>query len=118
MFEELTISGREVLIAVVLATAVYLLEAVFFSRRRQAKTHKALQDRILELEVGLAEIKTRIERLEVRPPVDSALDTQKTIHAEAVRMARSGASAQELATQLGISLTEADLIVALQKSET
>ena len=55
--------------------------------------------------------------VELRPPADSSLDTQKSLHAEAIRMARKGALAQELVDQLGISLTEADLIVALQKSE-
>jgi hypothetical protein len=116
MIENLTFTGRELLIAIVLATAVYLLEVFFFSRRRNRSDNGKLAARINAVEAELVELKERIEALEVRPPADSALDTQKSLHAEAVRMARNGALAQELVERLGISLTEADLIIALQKT--
>lgn len=117
MLEHLTFTGRELLVAVILATLVYLLEAWFFSRRREARRDARLAARLDSLEEEMAALKSRVEGLETRPAAESALDTQKSLHAEAARMARDGASAQELASQLGISLTEADLIVALHKSE-
>lgn len=118
MFADLSITGPEILLAIVLATAVYLAEVAIFSRRRRSKEHKELQKQLLELQVDLAALKTRVEKLEIRPPADSALDTQKTLHAEAVRMAMNGVTAQEMVGQLGISRTEADLIIALHKSDS
>ncbi len=117
MLENLTFTGRELLMAVVLATVVYLLEVWVFSRRRKSGDKGGADQRLNSLRDELEALKARIEALEARPPADSALDTQKTIHMEAVRMARNGASAQELAERLGISRTEADLIIALHRAE-
>jgi hypothetical protein len=103
--------------ALVLATVVYLLEVLFFSRRRKPGVKGETDPRLTTLLQELEELKARVEALELRPPSDSALDTQKTLHMEAVRMARNGSSAQELAERLGISRTEADLIIALHKAE-
>lgn len=114
MFENLTFSGRELLLAIVLATAVYLLEALVFSRRRGPGHDHRMTTRLAELEQEVATLKARLDSLEAHPPF---LDSQKSIHAEAARMAREGVSAKELAAHLGISLTEADLIIALHKSE-
>ena len=117
MLENLVFTGRELLLAVVLATAVYLLEVLIFSRRRKTERNDGLVSRMGDMEREMAVLKSRLDAMELRPPADSSLDTQKSLHAEAIRMARKGALAQELVDQLGISLTEADLIVALQKSE-
>jgi hypothetical protein len=118
MLENLTFTGRELLMAVVLATVVYLLEVLVFSRRRPQGGRGNAEPRLSALQQELEALKARVEALELRPPADSALDTQKTIHVEAVRLARNGASAQELVERLGISRTEADLIIALHKAES
>lgn len=117
MLEDLTFTGRELLMAVVLATAVYLLEVLLFSRRRKSGARAETTASLGAIQQEIDALRARVDALELRPPADSALDTQKTIHAEAVRMARDGASPQELADQLGISRTEADLIIALHKTE-
>lgn len=117
MLDSLTFSGRELLLAVVLASAVYLIEVLIFSRRRQRSRQDRLAARIEQIERETASLKQRVDALEARPPADSSLDALRNLHAEAARMARSGASAAELAAQLGISLSEAELIIALQKSE-
>lgn len=117
MLESLTFTGRELLMAVVLATVVYLLEVLVFSRRRKTGGGGDMAARLSGLQQEVDALKARIDALELRPPAESALDNQKIIHAEAVRMARNGATAQELADQLGISRTEADLIIALHKAE-
>jgi hypothetical protein len=121
MLDHLTFTGRELLIfvilAVVLATVVYLLEVLLLSRRRKSVGRTGTHAGLAAMQEEIDTLKARIDALELRPPADSALDTQKTIHAEAVRMAREGASPQELADQLGISRTEADLIIALHKTE-
>ena len=115
MLEELTFTGRELLLAVVLATAVYLLEVVVFSRRRKSARHPATDARLAELQRQIDALRERLDAMEARPPADSALDVHKMVHAEAMRLAREGASARELAEQLGISRSEADLIIALHK---
>lgn len=117
MLENLTFTGRELLLAVLLATVVYLLEVLVFSRRARPRGKGESESRLAALQHEVESLKARLEALELRPPAESALDTQKVIHVEAVRMARNGASAQELAERLGISRTEADLIIALHKAE-
>lgn len=116
MLDQLTFTGRELLIAVVLATVVYLVEVLLFSRRRSPGRDHALAKRLAELEAESMAIKARLEMLEARPPVESALDTQGTTYAEAVRMAREGESPQDIMERLGISRSEAELIVALHKA--
>lgn len=122
MLEHFTLNGRELLVfvilAVVLAMVLYLLETLMFARRRHPAGSVDLNARIAALASELAELKARLENLEAKPPLESALDTQATTYAEAMRLAREGTSAQELAGQLGISRSEAELIIALQRSET
>lgn len=115
MFEQMTFTGRELLMAVILATVVYLLEVFLFSRRRPPARDKALEQRLAGLEAELTEIQARLEMLEARPPMESALDTQSTTYAEAVRMAREGVPPQDIVDRLGISRSEADLIIALNQ---
>lgn len=120
MLEQVTFTGRELLLAVILATVVYLIEVlVFAGRRRPRQPPVALPDtvRLDALRSEIDQLKARVEQLEARPPVESALDTQTTTYAEAVRLAREGASSQELALALGISRSEADLIIALHRGE-
>ena len=117
MLEELTFTGRELLIAVVLATAVYLFEVLLFSRRRKQREEGAHAARMDALQDEIEVLKTRLQALEARPPVESSLDTQALNYAEAVRLARVGASADELAASLGISRAEAELIIALRRGE-
>jgi len=122
MLENLTFSGRELLIfvilAVVFATVVYLLETLLFSRRRKPAATPQLDEHLEALRGELAALEARVENLEAKPPLESALDTQATTLASAMRLAREGASAQELAARLGISRSEAELIIALQRADS
>ena len=122
MLDHLTFSGRDLLVfvilAVVLATVVYLFEVLLFSPRRKPGPRPALNGRLELLQAELAALRERVERLEAKPPLESALDTQATTYAEAMRLAREGASAPELAGQLGISRSEAELIIALQHADS
>lgn len=101
--------------AVVLATVVYLVEVLIFSHLRAPSRDQTLAKRMEVLEESLAVMKARLEMLEARPPVDSALDTQGTTYAEAVRMARNEEPPQVIMERLGISRSEAELIIALHK---
>lgn len=122
MFEHLTFTGYELLVfvilAVVLATVVYLLEALLFSRRRKLVATPELDARIEALQADMATLKARVEILEAKPPIESALDTQAVTYGEAMRLAREGATPRDLAGQLGISRSEAELIIALQRTDS
>jgi len=118
MLENLTFTGRELLLAVVLATVVYLVEVLLFSRRGKRRVTASHEARIAALETELAELKQRLQGLEDRPPAGSTLDVRAATYADAQRMAREGLSAQELAESLGISRSEAELIIALQQAES
>ncbi|OYY92873.1 MAG: hypothetical protein B7Y41_14030 [Hydrogenophilales bacterium 28-61-23] len=130
MLENFIFTGRELLLAVVLATLVYLLETWLFSRRgggrtpaisiRKASEIRADLDqiRIDALEAEIVELKKRINALEEQPPAGSALDPRAATYADAQRMAREGTSATELASSLGISRSEAELIISLQRAES
>lgn len=117
MLEHITFTGRELLLAVILATVIYLLEVLVFSRRRKPHGGAQAEARADALQAQIDDLKARVDMLETRPPAESALDTQTSTYAEAVRMAREGASSQELALALGISRAEADLIIALHRAE-
>lgn len=129
---EWLISWRELLIAVVLATGIYLLEVVLFSRRRRkARKPDALRDLDLDLDALFARM-TELERQmwalrdqmhELRTASDKAAleqrqaEQQATPYAQAVQLARQGISPQELAHRCGITNGEAELIVALNRAE-
>ena len=111
-----SITWPELLIAVVLATLVYLLETMILVRRRLTPDAGS-KDEIHELRVELAELRQRIEELEGRenraepPEVDAAYST----YDYAVQYARQGMIAPEIAARCGISQDEATLIVALHR---
>lgn len=119
MLDQLTFTGHELLVFVILgvvfATVVYLLETLLFTRRRKPPASDARLD---ALQAELEAIKTRLELLEVKPPLESSLDTQALTYAEAMRLAREGVSAPDLAGQLGISRSEAELIIALRHTDS
>jgi hypothetical protein len=117
MLENLTFTGRELLLAVVLASVVYLLEVWLFSRRTKLRTTLTQENRLAVLEAEIAALKQRMASFEERPPTGSAFDEDASRYADANRMAREGLPAQELAEKLGISHSEAELIIALQRAE-
>ncbi len=115
MLENFVFTGRELLLAVILASLVYLLEVWLFSRR--GKDVAPSEKRIKALETEIEILKQRLQALEDMPPVGSSLDARANTYADAQRMAREGTPALELAGSLGISRGEAELIVALQRAE-
>ena len=113
MLENLTFNGRELLLAIVLATLVYLLEVWLFSGRRKSAQASRLEARIRHLEESFVQVEERLAALE-----KGAISThdQADTYAEAVRLANDGMSAKEITQQLAISLTEAELIIALKRA--
>lgn len=117
MLDELTFSGRELLLAILLATVIYVFEVLLFSRRRKKAASPRQESRESELDARLVTLEERLAVLESRLSADVAADPTIGVHAEAVRLAREGLSAEEVAERLGISQTEAELIIALKRAE-
>jgi hypothetical protein len=124
--DAIVLTWRELLIAIVLATLVYLLEVALFSRRRRAKGQAEasghedeVSSELARLSEELADLRIRLERLEARL-ASAASDkmAEDTPYGRAVRLAREGLSAQELASRCGISRGEAELIIALNRTES
>lgn len=125
-----TITWEVLLIAVVLATVVYLLEVALFSRRRKGPAKaSAIKDLDLDVEgihvrVSVLERQTQAlrERLDDLQAASEKAERQQTEqqatpYAQAVQLARQGVSPQELAHRCGITNGEAELIVALNRAE-
>ena len=117
---EFVITWRELLIAVVLATVVYLLESVILSRRRGR--HGPTGDRegereVEQLRAELAALRHRMDELEMRLGVAEPPE-QEPPHAAydyAIQYARQGMIAPDIAARCGISRDEAALIVAMHR---
>jgi hypothetical protein len=115
----LTITWPELLIAVILATVVYLLETIILSRRRTPRSaaDPDLKNEVHKLRAEVLTLQHRLDELEVRTGVADAPDME-TVHSAydyAVQYARQGMIAPEIAARCGISQDEATLIVALHR---
>lgn len=113
----LTITWQELLIAVVLATLVYLAESVIFARRRRQPLpggHDA-NGEIHKLRAEVVTLQHRLDELEVKLGVADQPETEMghAAYDYAVQYARQGMIAPEIAARCGISRDEAALIVAM-----
>lgn len=119
--DAIVISWRELLVAIVLATFIYLLEVWLGSRRRRAGADKAARGEDIAVELArlredVMAIRQRLDTLETRVgAAPSQTPEAETPYGRAVRLAREGLAAQELANCCGISRGEAELIVALHR---
>lgn len=120
--DAIVITWRELLVAVILASLIYLLEAAIFSRRRHKPQTAPHTDgghvaELTRLHEELSSLRQRLDAIESR--LSAASDVlDDTPYGRAVRLAREGLTAQELASRCGISRGEAELIIALNRAET
>lgn len=123
---EFVVTWRELLIAVVLATAVYLFEVLLFSRRRRpgraapaGRPGTEAGGELARLGEELAGLRRRVEVLEGQLSRDAMPGPMEedSAYGRAVRMAREGLPAQDVATRCGISRGEAELIIALNRGD-
>lgn len=119
---EILLTWRELLLAVILASLVYLLEYTLFSRwraRKGAPPSQAAHGEIQALRDELAQLRQRLDTLESRNAANHAqeIDNLSSIYEHALAYAREGLPAQEIAALCGISISEATLIVAMQQSK-
>lgn len=116
---EITLTWQELLIAVVLASVVYLLETVLFARRRR-RSATGPHDHDGEIHKLRAEVVTlqhRLDALEVKLGVaePAEMETAHAAYDYAIQYARQGMIAPEIAARCGISCDEAALIVAMHR---
>ena len=109
---EFTLTWREILIAVVLASLFYLIEVTVFSRRNKGSDRTAGE---ADLRQALTDRRARVDQLEARlaPEASAAPEDDLAIYDHAVAYARQGYPASEIAGRCGISIDEATLIVTL-----
>ena len=117
---DIALTWRELLVAVSLATLVYLLEYAVFSRRRSRKTVDRETAHAAELRALMDEmsaLKQRLDELEARIAASGAQEVGATpsIYDYALQYAKESMPIQEIAGRCGISLSEATLIVTMQK---
>lgn len=123
--DAIVLTWRELLIAILLATLVYLLEVAVFSRRRRSREAVEIprqqgeaSSEVVRLRDEVANLRLRLEALEARlESATSEKPAEDTPYGRAVRLAREGITAQELASRCGISRGEAELIIALNRAE-
>jgi hypothetical protein len=117
---EFSISLHELLIALVLASVIYMLESILFARRRQrsiAPDGAEVGEAIRRLDAEMARMHHRLDELEARLGVSATadLETVPAAYDYAVQYARQGMIAPEIADRCGISRDEAALIVAMHR---
>ena len=111
---EIVLTWRELAVAVLLASLVYLLEFALFSRRRK-RADKDDSQSLRKLRADIAALQHRMTDLEVKLGMAEPREAD-TVHAAydyAVQYARQGMIAPEIAARCGISRDEAALIVAM-----
>lgn len=120
---ELILTWRELLIAVVLATVVYLLESVVFAKRRRQQAppgDPAAEQQLRQLRAEVSTLRNRLDALEAKLGMvePAEVDNAHAAYDYAIQYARQGMIAPEIAARCGISRDEAALIVAmLQKGQ-
>lgn len=114
----ITLTWPELLVAVVLATGVYLLETLLFARRRRRLPAPHGHDaEVHKLRAEVVTLQHRLDELEVKLGVAEPAE-QAAAHAAydyAIQYARQGMIAPEIAARCGISRDEAALIVAMHR---
>lgn len=112
---EFTISLQELLIAVVLVAAGYLLKSMLFRGRRRKP---GAEEDIQAIKAQLAGLGQRLDALEAAGRGRGDEEAMAPSHAAydyAVQYARQGMIAPEIAARCGISRDEAALIVAMHR---
>lgn len=126
--ESFVVTWRELLIVIVLVLAVYIAEMLLLMRpgknrglkiwqkgllaHSQTRALDNMEEVVAQLQEQVAKLEAEMEQLKAGPqPV-------ATPYSQAILMAQQGVGASELSANCGISRGEAELIVALYRSQT
>ncbi len=122
--ESFVVTWRELLFVLVLVLAIYIAELLLLmraGRRRGAASGREAAGHAEALEAiqrEIGQLREQVSRLEGE--VDRLKSAQQIAapYAHVVQMARQGLDANELAASCGISRGEAELIVALHRTQS
>lgn len=123
--EAVVVTWRELLIVVAAVIGIYLAELMLLMRwmgvsglkpwKRTAQANTDTQ-RITRMSAEIVDLREHVARLEGEvEKLRSVTDANISPYNQAIRMARQGLSAAEVAAGCGISRGEAELIVALYR---
>ena len=124
MDAEFVVTWKELLIAGIIVMAVYIAEMLLLLKSGKSPRLHFGRKRTEDSE--LAELKTRLARLEARlaPPTesdesaDTIVEIASTPYGRAFNLAKQGVDVTQVAASCGISRAEAELIVAMQNKPT
>lgn len=123
--EAVVVTWRELLIVVAAVIGIYAVELVLLMRwmgapgfkpwKRTAQANTDTQ-RMTRMSAEIVDLREHVARLEAElEKLRSVTDANVSPYNQAIRMARQGLSATEVAAGCGISRGEAELIVALYR---
>jgi cell division protein FtsB len=124
--ESFVITWRELLVVVVLVLAVYIAEMLLLMRSggnrglrlwKKGALASAQNREVEELRVEVRELRERISRLEGDMGKQQSVIEAATPYNQAIQLAKQGVDASDLAASCGISRGEAELIIALYRSQ-
>lgn len=116
----LIISWEQVLVALIAVLALYVVELFFALRhnvQRVAQPTNASED-VIRLQHDLASLRDRFAELQRVVDEMHANRPGETPYGKAIHLAQQGADSSEVAASCGISRAEADLIVALYRTNS
>lgn len=114
----LTLTWTHVLVIVVAALGVYLVELLLFlaASRRESARAAAVHERLAAIEAQVASLVERVVATEHELERQRRQPQTSGQYRDAVQLAQSGSDPQSVASACGISLAEAELIVALHRA--
>ena len=123
MDSSFVVPGKELLIAGIFDLAVYIAEMLL--RMRSAKPsrfsfwrRRAENQELIALKNQLAALEIRLARLEESgDSADNLGGTASTSYGKAFNIAKQGMDVAQVAANCGISRSEAELIVAMQRKD-
>jgi len=126
--ESFVVTWRELLIVIVLVLAVYIAEMLLLMRSGKNRGLRIWQKGLLahsqtraldHMEDEVAQLREQVLRLEAEvEQLKSGPQLTGIPYSQAIQMAQQGVDASELSANCGISRGEAELIVALYRSQS
>lgn len=123
------VTWRELLVVLILVLAFYVAELLLFMRAKTGRAGRASADRetlreLAELREELRQLRQEIQPLGAPAPASApakeeapAASRVESPYARAIELAKQGAGVPEVAAQCGISRGEAELIVAMHRTD-
>lgn len=122
MNSSFVVTWKELLIAGIIVLVVYIAKMLLLKRSDKPSRFSFWQRRaenqeLIALKNQLAELEIRLARLESSDSADNLGGTASTTYGKAFNLAKQGMDVAQVAANCGISRSEAELIVAMQRKD-